>query len=191
MTGPPQDERAPSELVRRASAGDRESLAELFAIHREDLRLLCRRMLDDHASVDDALSEIFLRLGRALPQYDRRRPFKPWLRTLASNHCIDQLRRRKTELGLFQPADFQVDPATDGAPGALALLTQREDRREVVAALDALPAKYRLPLVLRFYGELDYDAIAETLGVNRNQVGTLLFRAKRRLRGALAERREA
>ena len=64
----------------------------------------------------------------------------------------------------------------------------RERGRDVVDALDALPATPRLPLVLRFYQELDYDAIGEILGVSRNQVGTLLFRAKKRLRAELLAR---
>ncbi len=175
----------------RALAADPEGFAALFAHHREDLRRLCRRMLHDAASVDDALSEIFLRAHRALPQYDPRRPFKPWLRTLATHHCIDLLRRRTTERGIFQPVDFGEQPPADDAPGALRGITQREARREVLDALDALPEKYRLPLVLRFYRDLDYDAIAEILGVTRNQVGTLLFRAKQRLRRELLARSEA
>jgi RNA polymerase sigma factor (sigma-70 family) len=56
-----------------------------------------------------------------------------------------------------------------------------------LSGIDALPVKYRLPLVLRHFAELDYDAIAELLGTSRNQVGSLLFRARQRLRIALGE----
>jgi RNA polymerase sigma-70 factor (ECF subfamily) len=52
----------------------------------------------------------------------------------------------------------------------------------VLEAIDALPLHYRLPLVLRYFHELDYEGIAEVLNLSRSQVGTLLFRAKRRLR---------
>jgi RNA polymerase sigma-70 factor (ECF subfamily) len=55
----------------------------------------------------------------------------------------------------------------------------------VLEAIDGLPLKYRVPLVLRYFEELDYEAIADTLDVTRGQVGTLLFRAKRRLRARL------
>lgn len=181
----PHDETAEIRAL-RSGPGDADGFAELFARHRDDLAALCRRMLHDAASVDDALSEIFLRAHRALPQYDPERPFKPWLRTLAANHCIDALRRRKAERGLFGSDEDGLDVAADAAPSALAALTLREERHEVLAALDALPDKYRLPLILRFYRDLDYEAIAETLGVSRTQVGTLLFRAKVRLREQLA-----
>jgi RNA polymerase sigma-70 factor (ECF subfamily) len=61
-----------------------------------------------------------------------------------------------------------------------------EERERVLAAIDALPHKYRLPLVLRYFEDLDYAGIAELLRVSTNQVGTLLFRARRRLRADLA-----
>ena len=59
-------------------------------------------------------------------------------------------------------------------------------RREVLDAIDSLPHKYRLPIVLRYFEELDYEEMAGILGVKRPQVGTLLFRAKRLLRSALS-----
>ena len=52
----------------------------------------------------------------------------------------------------------------------------------ILEAIDALPPRYRAPLVLRYFSDLDYDAIADALGVSRGQVGSLLFRAKRMLR---------
>jgi RNA polymerase sigma-70 factor (ECF subfamily) len=57
----------------------------------------------------------------------------------------------------------------------------------VLAAINALPDRYRAPLVLRYYADLEYDAIAELLLVTKNQVATLLFRGRRRLRETLAE----
>ena len=55
-----------------------------------------------------------------------------------------------------------------------------------MAELDGLPSRYRAPLALRYFAELSYDEIADILGVTRGQVGTLLFRAKARLRTRLA-----
>jgi hypothetical protein len=80
-----------------------------------------------------------------------------------------------------QRGDFWT-PTSPATPDALQRITPT--RSAVVRRLDG-SATYRLPLVLR-YQELDYDAIGEILGVTRNQVGTLLFRAKKRLRAELA-----
>ncbi|MEX2207746.1 MAG: sigma-70 family RNA polymerase sigma factor [Myxococcota bacterium] len=185
MEAPPQDEVVIRRLLKRARSGDGEAFAEIFAFQRASVLRLCRRMLDDVASAEDATSEVFLRAQRSLDTYDPERPFAPWLRRLASNYCIDQLRIRRTERGLFSAADLSSGDLADDAPDVLQRIARHEERREVVDALDALPAAYRLPLVLRFYRDLDYDAIAEILGVTRNQVGTLLFRAKKRLRAEL------
>ena len=60
-----------------------------------------------------------------------------------------------------------------------------EMRRILEMRIDALPDRYRAPLVLRYYADLDYAAIGSVLGVDANQVATLLFRGRRRLRAAL------
>ncbi|MGI9657377.1 MAG: RNA polymerase sigma factor, partial [Gaiellaceae bacterium] len=54
-------------------------------------------------------------------------------------------------------------------------------------AIERLPVRYRLPLVLRYFADENYAGIAAALGVSRNQVGSLLFRAKRMLRTSLAD----
>ncbi len=184
------EEKAISRLVGRLGPDDPEAFATLFELFRPELRVLCRRLLPDRAAVDDALNEIFLRAHRGLSRYDRERPFRPWIRTLASNHCIDQLRKRRVERGLFESDEGGPDAAADDSPSVLMGITQREQRTEVLEALDALEPKYRIPLVLRFYKDLDYEAIAGILGVTRNQVGTLLFRAKSLLRRELLARSE-
>jgi RNA polymerase sigma-70 factor (ECF subfamily) len=179
------DEKAVRALAERARSDDPNAFTELFALHREKIHRLCRRMLDDVSLADDATSEVYLRARRSFPTYDSDERFHPWLRALASNYCIDQLRRRKTERSLFSEADLSTDDLADDTPGALTRITRREERGEVLEALDRLPDKFRLPLVLRFYRNLDYDGIAEILGVTRGQVGTLLFRGKKRLRQEL------
>lgn len=157
---------------------------ELFRAYEVDVARLCRRMLGSEAA-HDAAHEVFLRARRGYSSYDPGRPFRRWLLGVASHHCIDQLRRRSRERRLFEADD--LDPADLQGPGAspLHLALDAEESARVVAALDALPHKYRLPLVLRYFEELDYEAIAGALGVTRNQVGTLLFRAKRLLRRSL------
>lgn len=185
------EEEAAKELLDRLHPDDPDAFAALFALYRDDLKRLCRRLLFDASSVDDVLNEIFLRAHRAFPRFEREKPFRPWLRAVATNHCIDRMRRDRTERGLFDSGDsgsFAVETAADHAPDALLGITQREEREAVLAALDALPTKFRVPLVLRFYKDLDYDAIAAILGTTRNQVGTLLFRGKAQLRNEILSR---
>ena len=64
----------------------------------------------------------------------------------------------------------------------------KEERAQVRDAIARLPENYRLPLSLRYYGELSYDEIAQHLDLQRNYVATLIFRAKQELRRKLAHR---
>lgn len=166
---------------------DSESFARAFAAHEPDVVQVCRRLLGRRDEADDATQEVFLRARRAFARYDPERPFRPWLLAIAGNLCIDRLRQLAVEQRVF--ADLDPEDAADGgeARSPLTRLLRREERRAVSEAIGRLPLKYRLPLVLRYFGDLDYEAIAQTLGVSRNQVATLLFRAKQRLRRAVRE----
>ena len=75
-------------------------------------------------------------------------------------------------------------------PTALDGVVRAQKRNILLAALDGLPDRYRAPLVLRYFAELDYDTIAAELELTRAQVGTLLFRAKRQLRALLPTEEE-
>ena len=99
---------------------------------------------------------------------------------------MDRLRRRAREGRTF---DTDVDPVGLEPAEPLTPLVEilaEEERAAVAAALGALPDRYRVPLVLRYYAEFSYDEIAERLGLTRQDVATSLFRAKKRLRQALA-----
>lgn len=171
----------------RGAAGAGGDLDGAFRAHSEDVRRLCRRLLGDDAAAEDAAGEAFLKARQSLAAYDPSREMRPWLFSIAANHCVDLLRRRATERRLFEERDLDPGGLADRGPSPLRQVLRAEERAAVRAAVDGLPAKYRVPLVLRHFGELDYDAIAEVLGVTRNQVGTLLFRARRRLRERLRE----
>lgn len=160
-------------------------LSERFRDLERDVFRVCRRLLDSSAAADDAVNEVYLRARRAIASYDPSRPFRPWLLGIASNHCIDQLRRRKVETRIFDGASPESDGPIDPGPSPLSQVVDGEERAAVLAAIDELPAHYRLPLVLRYWSDLDYSQIGEVLGVPRGQVGSLLFRARRALRTSL------
>jgi RNA polymerase sigma-70 factor (ECF subfamily) len=176
--------------IERARSGDSEAFGAVFRAYRPDVLRLCRRILGDEVAAEDAVGEAFLRAQERLAGYDESRPFRSWLLGIAAHHCIDLLRRRSAEKRLFE--ERGVDPAdlANRGPSPLQEVMRDEERAAVLAAIDALPLKYRSPLVLRHFADLDYDAIGGLLGISRNQVGTLLFRAKRRLRADLGGRTE-
>jgi RNA polymerase sigma-70 factor (ECF subfamily) len=81
-----------------------------------------------------------------------------------------------------------VIEATGTEPSPLGAVLTTEERVQVRDAIARLPENYRVPLVLRYYGELSYDEIAQQLGLQRNYVAALIFRAKQELRRNLAHR---
>jgi RNA polymerase sigma-70 factor (ECF subfamily) len=180
------DELAARKSVERARGGDADAFSTLFQSYRSDVHRLCARLLASDSEADDATSEAFLRCHRALDSYDSGQPFRPWLLAIASHHCIDLLRRRSTEQRIFDPRDIDPEQLAIPSPTPLHQRLQAEVRQQIFDGLAALPDRYRAPLVLRYYADLDYDAIGEVLGVTRNQVATLLYRGKQRLRDALA-----
>lgn len=172
-------------VLARAEGGDREAFGELYRCFSRRVLGLCLHLLGSREDAEDATSEVFLRVRAALARYDRTLPFAAWLTSIATNHCLDRLRRRRRDGRLFDPQAEQTAISAD-EPSPLAELMAQEERVVVMAAVAALPEQYRVPLTLRYYAEMSYEEIAGRLGLTRQQVATSLFRARRRLRRALA-----
>ncbi len=177
-------------VIERAQGHDAEALGE---IHRRYVRRvfgLCRYMLDSRESAEDATSEVFLKLQRSIESYDGSIPFPRWLLRVAGNQCIDVLRRgRRGRQVIVEVEDgAAVIEATSSEPSPLGTIITMEERAQLQAAIARLPENYRVPLVLRYYSELSYDEIAQQLGLQRNHVAALIFRAKQELRRKLAHR---
>jgi RNA polymerase sigma-70 factor (ECF subfamily) len=159
--------------------------AEIYQANYRRVFSLCRYLLNSFEAAEDATHEVFLRAQRKLDTYDPSLPLSSWLAAIASNHCIDLLRRRSTEKRIFDlDAGDAVEPASRGL-GPLHELISAERGHDVRNALSQLPEKYRVPLVLAYYNEMSYDEIASALGLGRNHVATLIFRGKQQLREKL------
>ena len=166
-----------------------QHFAEIYKTHYRRVFSLCRYLLNSFDAAEDATHEVFLRAQRKLATYDPSLPFSSWLLGIASNHCIDLLRRRTTEKRIFDiEGGLPVEPRSGGLT-PLGELMAAERGHDVRNALSQLPEKYRVPLVLAYYNEMSYDDIGATLGLGRNHVATLIFRGKQYLREKLAQSR--
>jgi len=187
MSKPPQamDETAQQETIQHAQAGSLEAWGELYRMYVRRVYGLCRNLLGSSAAAEDATTEVFLRVHRGLKQYDTSLPFTRWVLSIASHYCVDQLRRRQKEAQLFAAEDAAALEVRDTTATPLDALLADEKHAAVRTAVRALPSQYRLPLVLRYYEDLDYAEIGRRLGLKRSHVATLLFRAKQQLRQGL------
>ena len=183
------DDATLSALVERAGAADGEALAALYRHFCRRVLGLCRYLLGSETEAEDAASEVFARLPRAMNSYDSSLPFPRWLMSVTSHYCVDLVRKRKVEKRLFGPAEADAPEPAAVSPSPLQELLTAESRDEVRTAVAALPERYRLPLTLRYHNEMSYDEIASTLELTRPHVATLIFRAKQELRRALSRPR--
>lgn len=179
-----------AETIARARAGDAEAWGEIYRQHAAAIFRFCRRALPTREDAEDATTEIFLKIKEKLGQYDSQRPFGAWLYKVAANHCWDLLRRRRIRQDL-ETDGVETMPLEHPDPSQLDQLIEQRTSVEVRTALDRLPRRARMALVLRYYSDMSYDEIAETLGVRRAFVGVLLLRARHQLRDALGGRARA
>lgn len=177
-------------VIELAKGGDPEALAEVYRRYARRVFGLCRYMLDSRESAEDATSEVFLKLQRSIESYDGSVPFLKWVLRIAGNHCIDVLRRlrRGRQVIVDVEEEATVMEAAGSGPSPLSAVMSAEARAEVREAIARLPENYRMPLVLRYYSELSYTEIAQQLGLQKNYVAALIFRAKQALRRKLAHR---
>jgi RNA polymerase sigma-70 factor (ECF subfamily) len=179
-------------VLQLARRHDVDALAELYHRYARRVFGLCRYMLGSTETAEDATSEVFLKLQRSIGTYDGSVPFPRWLLRVASNHCVDVLRRKQRERQVIVEAQEDAAPLDVAGPelSPLSEVISAQQQAAVRQAIARLPENYRVPIVLRYYSDLGYDEIARQLRVTRNHVAILLFRAKRELRQAIALRRE-
>jgi RNA polymerase sigma factor (sigma-70 family) len=173
-----------AELLSRVRAGDADAWGELYREFAPAIFRFCRRALPAREDAEDATNEVFMKVRQKLGTYDASRPFTAWLYKVASNHCWDMLRRRRIRQDL-ETGDVETLPLEHPDPGQLERLQNEHTSKEVRAGLDKLPDRARMALTLRYFGDMSYDEIAETLGVRRAFVGVLLLRARHQLREIL------
>lgn len=171
-----------SDLVAAAQRGDRDALDRLLRRHFDRIHAVCRRIAGSTRDADDAAQEALIRIVRALDRFDGRSSFSTWSYRIATNAALDELRKRSRRPQLHVVGDDEhaapLEPVDD--------LAQRRvegvaDRISIDAALADLPEEFRVPVVMRDVGDLDYAEIAEALSVPIGTVKSRIARGRRML----------
>ncbi|MFZ0635001.1 MAG: sigma-70 family RNA polymerase sigma factor [Candidatus Acidiferrales bacterium] len=176
-----------SAALSRVRDGHADAWGDLYREYAPAIFRFCRRALPSREDAEDATTEVFMKVRQKIGQYDSSRPFTAWLYKVAANHCWDLLRRRRIRQDL-ETGDVEDLPLEHPDPSQLQRLLEEHSGQQVRTALDKLPARARMALVLRYYSDMSYDEIADSLGVRRAFVGVLLLRARHQLRDVLAGR---
>jgi RNA polymerase sigma-70 factor, ECF subfamily len=151
----------------------------LLRRHHDRVYRLCRRMTGNDADALDATQEALLALVRGLPRFDGRSSFVTWSYRVATNTCLDELRRRRRR-------PVPVDELAPPAPGGVDLADGVVDRLSIDDALATVPPEFRAAVVLRDVCALDYAEIAEVLGVPPGTVRSRIARGRAAVAAHLA-----
>lgn len=179
------------ELVERASQGDQDAFAQLVQANQNKIYSLTLRMTGNPEDGADLAQEAFLRAWRTLPSFQGESSFSTWLYRLASNLCIDFLRREKRRRTAVSVTS--LDDEDSAAPAEVpdhrftpeGELERRELRDAVGRALLKLSDEHRQVLVLRELEGLSYAEIAQALALEEGTVKSRIARARLSLRNIL------
>lgn len=176
------DEAAERELLRLAKRGDADAFGQLIAPYQQAVFNIAYRLTSNRQEARDVTQEALVRTYQALDRFDLQRPFAPWLYRITTNTALNWIKKRRLEIELDEKA-----PLTDPTPAPEAQVIAGEASARLRAAIAALPLNYRAAIELRHFQGLSYREMSEALGVPLSDVKSWLFRARRRLRRALAD----
>lgn len=181
-----------ADLIRRAQSGDPEALTQLVLSQQHYVYSIAMSVLKDPDDAADLTQDAFIRLFRALPQYNGESRFTTWLYRLVVNLGRDELRRRGRQVPIAPPAvdDDEYDQVASVADDDRwsdpdQALDSQELRGDVRRALEQLEEHYRLVLTLYYFDDMKYTDIAEVLNMPLNTVKSHIRRGKERLAAIL------
>jgi RNA polymerase sigma-70 factor (ECF subfamily) len=169
-------------LIQRFLAGEEAAFERLVERYYQRIDRLAQQVVRHPMAAEDITQECFLRAYRALPRFRGDASFYSWLYRITINLCLNYLRRQAHHLSAAQDSSEVCVPAA-GDP-SLVLETQERERL-IRRAIEALPAHYRVAIILRDLEGLSYQEIADILSIPLGTVKSRINFAKRLLRNAL------
>ncbi|PYQ25135.1 MAG: hypothetical protein DMF79_00045 [Acidobacteria bacterium] len=178
--------RTDEELVEACLAGEESAFDVLLGRWEKRIRGAIYRLVGSDEEARDLCQEAFLKAYKSLRSFKQEARFSSWLYQIALNLCRDRLRRRrgKTMVSLDELEEGGAAMTVAG-PTALDLLQERDTRRLVVQAIEALPDEQREVIILKEYQGLTFLEIAQVLDVPISTVKTRLYRGLDQLRARL------
>ncbi len=167
--------------------GDQSAFEEIVTLFQHRLYHVCFRMLSNRQEAEDIAQEAFVRAYMNIHTFDQKRKFSTWLFRIATNLCIDRIRKKKPDYYL----DANV-PGTEGltmysqiaADGELPedVVERMETQERVQYEIGRLPDKYRSVIILRYLEELPLKEISDILELPLGTVKTRIHRGRGALR---------
>lgn len=177
-------------LMERTKGGDHEAFQQLVERHQAAVLGTVAKMLGNASEAEDIAQQVFIRLWKSAKRYKRKAKFTTFLFTITRNLVFNETRkksRRHTFSLEEREENTHSEPAGDPSVSPINELLHEELRIAVDKAIESLPEKQRLALILRRYENLSYEEIAEITELSVSAVKSQLFRARTTLRELLAQ----
>jgi|JI102314A2RNA_FD_contig_31_1618605_length_795_multi_3_in_0_out_0_1 RNA polymerase sigma factor (sigma-70 family) len=170
-------------LVIRAKDGDQKAYAELMQRYKDSIFFMALKMVNNK---DDAMDLTVETFGKAFENIEKYKPdfaFSTWLFRIATNNCIDFIRKKRLNVVSLQTLsdedrdDKQLQIASDSLNPEQTSIKKQESEK-LKSIVEQLPQRYRTLIVLRYYDEQSYEEIAQQLDLPLGTVKAQLFRAR-------------
>jgi RNA polymerase sigma-70 factor (ECF subfamily) len=180
----PVDQKSDDSLIMLFQNGDASVFRYLVERYQEKIRNLIYSIFNESGIVDDLTQEVFIKAFEALPKFRFESSFYTWLYRIAVNRSRDEMRRRKVKRFF---SFHSVETSTNRSLDEMVSTTfDDEQTHEVIErTLNAMPEKYRIPIILKDVDGLSYDEIAEVLECEIGTVKSRLSRGRSMLKEKL------
>jgi RNA polymerase sigma-70 factor (ECF subfamily) len=181
-----------SEIILRAINGDQEAYSKLLRKYKGAIYSMIYKMVRNKQDTEDLVQEAFIKAFSSLTSFNDEYAFSTWLFKIATNNCIDYLRKKKLKtLSIDKPLDSEegdlfielADKQENPENGLL----DREKKSKIDIAIDSLPPIYRYTIILRHKEDKSYEEISQILNIPIGTVKARIFRAREMLKIALKE----
>jgi len=171
-------------ILRATEDSDQKAYAELMERYRDSIFHLCRKMVFNDDDADDLTIETFGKAFQRLKQYTPAFAFSTWLFKIASNHCIDFIRKKRInalslDRGIESEEGGNIQfTIKDDAPDPIETLEKKQRVEKMRLVVSELKPRYRKLVELRYFEEYSYDEIALELDLPLGTVKAQLYRAR-------------
>lgn len=175
--------------------GDQQAYADLMRMYREPVYTMLLRMTRNPADADDLTIEAFGKAFCQLHQYNPTSAFSTWLFSIASNNCLDFIRKQRmqtvsiSEMGNSGENEAYEFPLPSDSPNPEEAMMTNQSHQNIREVVKLLKPRYRELVELRYFEELTYDEIAQRTHIPLNTVKIRLMRAKNLLKEMITEQK--
>ncbi len=184
------------ELVEKARKGDQLAYAELLGRYRDAIYFMLLKMVNSPVDAEDLTIEAFGKAFKNIDQYTPNFAFSTWLFKIATNNCIDFIRKKRaSHVSLDQTVDGEDSLAPSSliqsdTPDPELTMINKQKIKHMRKVVSRLKPRYRTLVELRYFKEYSYDEIAEELDIPIGTVKAQLFRARELLLNILNRSQE-